>query len=75
MRASDTDSGDDEWFGQGMAHMVLWIPCRNPGVDGAWELGHVLGKEYVNGVQGLGHGARESGRMWRGRTVCKGRLA
>ena len=44
MRASDTDSGEDEWFGQGMAHMALWIPCRDPGLDWAWELGHVLGQ-------------------------------
>ena len=47
MHAWGTDSVDDEWFGQGMAHMALWIPCRNRGLDWAWELGHVFGTRSV----------------------------
>ena len=59
IRASDTDSGEEEWFGQGMVHMRLWYAGRDPGLDWAWWLGNVLGKELVSGVQGLGHGIRE----------------
>ena len=59
IRASDTDSGEDEWFGQGMVHMRLWISCRDPGLDWAWWLVTVFGKEFVRGVQCSGHGVRE----------------
>ena len=59
IRASDTDSGEDEWFGQGMVHMRLWIPGRDPGLDWAWWLVTVFGKELVRGVQCLGHRIRE----------------
>ena len=43
-----------------------------PVLDWAWELGNGVGKEFVNGVQGLGHGIRGLEWMWRGRMVCKG---
>ena len=59
IRASDTDSGEDEWFGQGMVHMRLWSSCRDPGLDWAWWLVTVFGKELVRGVQCLWHGIRE----------------
>ena len=72
IRASDTASGDDEWIGQGMAHRVRRVPGRKPGLDWDWALGHVFGKEFVNGVQRLGHGNRELGWMWRKQMVCKG---
>ena len=47
VRASDTAPGEDEWFGQGMVHMRLWIPGRDPGLDWAWWLVTVFGKEFV----------------------------
>ena len=59
IRASDTDPGEDEWFGQGMVHMRLWSSCRDPGLDWAWWLVTVFGKEFVRGVQCVGHGIRE----------------
>ena len=59
IRASDTDSGEDEWFGQGMVHMRLWMSGRDPGLYWAWWLVTVFGKELVRGVQCLGHGLRE----------------
>ena len=59
MRASGTDSGEDERFGQGMVHMRLWNSGRAPSLDWAWWLVTEFGKELVRGVQGLGHGTRE----------------
>ena len=42
VRASGTESGEDEWFGQGLVHMRLWISGRDPGLDWAWWLVTVL---------------------------------
>ena len=73
IRASDTDPGEDEWCGGGHgAHASL---DSGPGSRFGLGLvadGDVCGEEFLNGVQGLGRGVRELGRMWRGRMVCKG---
>ena len=51
IHVSDTDSGEGEWFGQGMVHLRLWISGRAPSLDWAWWLAIVFGKELVRGVQ------------------------
>ena len=51
VRTSGTESGEDEWFGQGLVHMRLWSSGRDPGLDWAWWLVTVVGKELMRGVQ------------------------
>ena len=73
IRASETASGEDEWVFGGAwstwsagfrAGIPVWIGLGRWGMD--W------GKEFVKGVQRLGHGNRELEWRWRGRMVCKG---
>ena len=73
MRAPDTDSGEDEWFRS--RAWYTWFSGVRAGIPlwrglGSW--GWCLGKDFVNGVQGLGHGIRGLEWQWRGRRVCKG---
>ena len=59
IRDSDTDPGEDEWFGQGMLHVRLWMSGRDPSVYWAWWLVTVFGKELVRGVQCVWHGVHD----------------
>ena len=58
IRASDTDSGEDGWFVQGMVNMRLWISGRDPGLD----LGLVAGDCGWEGIDERSSmfGARDS---------------
>ena len=72
IRASETASGEDEWFLAGHGpHGPL-----GSGPESRFGLGLGAGewivKECVDGVQRLGHGNRELAWMWRGRMLCKG---
>ena len=71
-RASDTDYGEGAWFGEGLVHMVLWLPGPESRFGLGLGAGAGLGTECVNVCQGLGHRIGEVERLRSGRMVCKG---